>query len=40
MLFSVVMKVGIGLFSFFKMFQGQPKSKKATQIFRLYSANL
>jgi GT2 family glycosyltransferase len=39
-LFSVVTKVGIGLFSFIKMFQGQPKSKKATQIFHLYSANV
>lgn len=38
-IFSVVMKIGIGFFSFIKMFQGQPQSKKKPQSYLLYSAN-
>lgn len=38
--FSVAMKIGIGFFSFIKMFQGQPKSKKAPQSFICCSSNV
>ena len=38
-IFSMVMKIGIGFFSFIKMFRGQPKSKKEPQSFILYSSN-
>ncbi|MFQ3174503.1 MAG: GT2 family glycosyltransferase [Flavobacterium sp.] len=39
-IFSVVIKIGIGFFSFIKMFQGQPKSKKAPQSFLFCSCNV
>jgi len=38
-IFSIVMKIGIGFFSFVKMFQGQAKSKKVPQSFQFYSYN-
>jgi GT2 family glycosyltransferase len=39
-IFSIVMKIGIGFFSFIKMFQGQPRSKKVPQSFLLCSDNV
>ncbi|MFT7334563.1 MAG: GT2 family glycosyltransferase [Porticoccaceae bacterium] len=38
--FSIGMKMGISFFSFVKMFQGKPKSKKVPQSFIFYSANM
>jgi len=38
--FSIGMKIGIGFFSFIKMFQGKSKSKKVPQSFVFYSSNV
>jgi GT2 family glycosyltransferase len=38
--FSIGMKIGIGFFSFVKMFQGKSKSKIGPQAFVFYSSNL
>jgi GT2 family glycosyltransferase len=39
-IFSIIMEIGIGFFSFIKMFQGKPKAKEGPQLFLFYSHNL
>jgi GT2 family glycosyltransferase len=39
-IFSIVMEIGIGFFSFIKMFQGKPTAKEGPHSFLFYSHNL